>query len=169
MDNKRYHEFAKIANKITGGDERSYDLLHDVLLQLENNKKYQSLDHKDQLWFFVRVMQNQYKSNNSLFHKTYRKNHPTEIPLNYEVVDDEYEEYPTMDWINETLEQELKTNPDSWYNIGIFRLWMENKKIEVLHKKTKIPKYSIRQTIRDMKLWIKLKWKEYKDGNNQTR
>jgi hypothetical protein len=37
---------------------------------------------------------------------------------------------------------------------------MEHRSIEPIHKKTRIPRYSIRDTIKEMKGWIKTKWSE---------
>ena len=62
---------------------------------------------------------------------------------------------------DETLEQELKDNPDKWYEVGIFRLYLKHRKLEPIHRQTKIPKYSLRQTLKEMKEWIKIKWIEY--------
>jgi hypothetical protein len=42
----------------------------------------------------------------------------------------------------------------------VYLLYMEHKKIELIHKQTKIPRYSIRKTIREMKSWIIKKWND---------
>jgi hypothetical protein len=161
MDQTQYEKYKKIITKICGGDEKAEDLLHDILIQLDSNHKYNSLDEKSRLFFFVRTAQNQYYSNNSKFKRTYNRYHFQEIPVNYDPEDEEYYERPTFDWIKETLEQELNINKDFWYNKGIFELYLEHKKLEHIHRLTHIPKYSLRATLKEMKLWINKKWIEY--------
>ena len=160
MLERRYREYKQLAKQITKGDERYLDLLHDVLIQLHTNDKWNNLTTKEeQMYFLTRTLTNQYYSNNSKFQRIYRKFNidSKEIP---DVPDEPYEERPSIEWINILFEQELQTNPDNWYNIGLFKMYMEYKKIEPIHKKTRIPKYSIRQTIKEMKSWIKLKWEQ---------
>lgn len=158
MLERRYREYKELAKKITKGDERYIDLLHDVLLQLETNEKWNSLKTKqEQMYFLTRTLTNQFYSNNSYFNKVYRRfsSEAVEIP---DETDELYQEKPTLEWLNNLLENELKTNPQNWYNIGLFKMYMEYQRIEPIHNKTRIPKYSIRETIKQMKSWIKIKW-----------
>jgi hypothetical protein len=74
--------------------------------------------------------------------------------------DTTYHDKPTIEWINKLLENELNTNPENWYNVKLFKLYLEHKKIDPIHKQTRIPKYSIRNTVNEMKIWINKKWKE---------
>jgi hypothetical protein len=166
MDERTYREFRKIAVKITSGDERSDDLLHDVLEQLETNVKWNELKTKEEKnYFLVRALTNQYKSNNSKFNRTYRR-FTFEQMTNQEQVDIEYKEPITLEWVNETLNKELKDKPENWYQVGLFKMYMEHRKIEPIHKKTKIPKYSIRSTIKEMKLWLNKQWEINQNGTN---
>lgn len=160
MLNKRYGQYKELAKKITKGDERYLDLLHDVLIQLETNVKWNDLSNeKEQLYFLTRVLSNQFYSNNSKFHKTYRKfnSEPFDLP---DKPDEDYTDRPSIEWVNNLLEIERQSNPDKWYDIGLFKMYMTDRKIDLIHKKTRIPKYSIRNTIREMKAWVKLKWNE---------
>lgn len=163
MTPKQYDKYKKTINKICGGDEKSEDLLHDIIIDLSKNDKYNGLDEKSKLYFFIRTVQNQYYSNNSKFKRTYNKYHFDEYIPNYHETkqEEEYSESPTIDWIKETLEEELKINKDFWYNKGIFELYLEHKKLEHIHRLTHIPKYSLRITLKEMKLWLNKKWIEY--------
>jgi hypothetical protein len=161
MQQTEYNKFKDLVTKITKGDERADDLLHDILIQLSNNQKYKSLTTKEQKYYFIRAVQNQFYSNNSAFNSKYKKYKFDEIPNTYEQIDEPYQEQPTIDWIKETLNDELKNNPEFWYKKGIFELYMEHKKIETLHKKTHIPKYSLRITLDEIKKWLKIKWEQY--------
>jgi hypothetical protein len=163
MNQSQYEKYRTTILKICGNDEKAEDLLHDILLQLSSNTTYNSLDDKSKLFFFIRTVQNQYYSNNSSFQRTYRKYLFDEYIPNYHELQEEvrYYERPTMDWVEEVLDKELKDNPDKWYEVGIFRLYLKHRKLEPIHRQTKIPKYSLRQTLKEMKEWIKIKWIEY--------
>jgi DNA-directed RNA polymerase specialized sigma24 family protein len=161
MTQTQYDKYKKIILKICKNDERAEDLLQDVLLQLSSNIKYNALSEKERVFFFIRTVQNQYYSNNSSFQRTYRKYVFEQLPVNYDPKTEEYKEIPTIEWIEETLDTELKDNPERWYEVGIFRLYLQHRKLEPIHRQTKIPKYSLRQTLKDMKAWINNKWIEY--------
>jgi len=161
MNQSQYEKYKKIMFKICGNDEKSEDLLHDILIQLSTNVKYNALSEKERVFFFIRTVQNQYYSNNSSFQRTYRKYVFEQLPVNYDPKTEEYKEIPTIEWIEETLDTELKDNPERWYEVGIFRLYLQHRKLEPIHRQTKIPKYSLRQTLKDMKAWINNKWIEY--------
>jgi DNA-directed RNA polymerase specialized sigma24 family protein len=161
MNQTQYDKYKKIILKICKNDERAEDLLQDVLLQLSSNIKYNALSEKERVFFFIRTVQNQYYSNNSSFQRTYRKYVFEQLPVNYDPKTEEYKETPTIDWIEETLDQELNDNPERWYEVGIFRLYLQHRKLEPIHRQTKIPKYSLRITLKEMKEWIKNKWIKY--------
>jgi hypothetical protein len=150
-------------------DEKTLDLLHDLIIQLELNDTYQSLDDKKKLFFFIRSFKNQYFSNSSYFYRDYKKNITEEIKDDYHIYDEEYQEKPTMEWVIQTLDTEVAINPSFWYNAGLFKLYIEHRKIDTVHKKTTIPKYSVRATIKEMKIWLNKKWMEYKDGQDKIR
>lgn len=158
MDKKIYNEYLEIVKKITKHDEKSEDLLHDVLIQLSENKKYQELNQFEKKWFFIRTIQNQYNSKTSSFYRQYKK-HVFEQIQNIEIIDEEYIEPISIEDVNNFLDSELNKNPNKWYEIGLFKMYMKEKKIDLINKKTRIPKYSIRLTINDMKKWIQQKIK----------
>jgi len=160
MLERRYKQYLQLAKRITKGDERHIDLLHDVLIQLETNEKWNNLKtSQEEMYFLTRAITNQFYSNNSKFKRTYR-NFNSELKDIPDEADTPYTEIPSIEWVNNILEEELKSNPDNWYNIGLFKLYMEHKKIELIHNQTRIPRYSIRKTIREMKSWIIKKWND---------
>ena len=130
MTQTQYDKYKKIILKICKNDERSEDLLQDILLQLSLNVKYNALSEKERVFFFIRTVQNQYYSNNSSFQRTYRKYVFEQLPVNYDPKTEEYKEIPTLEWIEETLDKELNDNPDKWYEVGIFRLYLQHRKLE---------------------------------------
>lgn len=163
---EQYKKYQQIVKKITKDNDKADDLLHDVLIQLGKNEKYNNLPIKEQTYFFVRAIQNQFYSNNSAFQRTYQKYKFVEFDDKFETNDEPYYEAPTMEWLNETLELELKNNPDFWYDYGIFKMYLQYKQISRIHTKTKIPKYSLRKTIKELKLWARQKWIDYQNGTN---
>jgi hypothetical protein len=163
---EQYKKYQEIVRKITKNDDKADDLLHDVLLQLGQNKTYNTLSQKDQVFFFVRAVKNQFYSNNSLFQRTYNRYRYEEFNSAIEIKDEEYYETPSMEWIKKILEAELESNKNFWYNYGIFNLYIEHKRINKIHQKTKIPKNSISNTIKEMKAWINKKWIDYQNGTD---
>jgi hypothetical protein len=160
---EQYHKYREIVKTITKNDDRCDDLLHDILIDLTKNEKYNALSPKDKVYFFIRVVKNQFYSNNSKYQRTYKKYVFQEFNPNVEIPDEAYKEPLSMEWVHKTLDNELDKNKEFWYNYGLFNLYLEHKKIETIHQKTQIPKYSIRNTIKEMKAWIKIKWIEYQN------
>lgn len=169
MTEDEYNNYRRITKRICNNDGRAEDLMHDVIINLSTNVKYNSLDDKTKLFFFTRAVKNQFHSNNSRFQRDYRRYEFDELPTINEVRQDEtpYQEKPTMTWVKETLNFELSINPDFWYEHGIFNLYLEEKKLESLHRRTQIPKYSLRQTLNEIKQLLKNKWIIYERQNYQ--
>lgn len=164
MTEKTYKKYLQISKTVCSDNEKASDLLHDTLIQLSTNNTFNTLPEKDKVFYITRALQNQVYSNNSKYHRTYRKHQFDEIPINYQVEDKQYDERPTLDWINETLQTELDNNPQFWYKKGLFDLWVEHKGfIHRVHKQTRIPKYSIIDTLNEVKAFIKIKWNIYKN------
>lgn len=165
MRETRYREYKLLAKRITKGDERYIDLLHDVLIQLQTNDKWNNLNTKEeQLYFLSKALTNQFYSNSSSFQRTYKRYSHMELQETLDISDTIYEEQPTIEWINEALEEQLKEDPHFWYEKGIFELWVKhNCFIERVHKQTKIPRYSIKETINQVKDLLINKWKKYKE------
>ena len=166
MLNSEYKKYLQVATRITGGDQRSQDLLHDVLLQLSKNDTFDNLNNNDKLYYLTMALKNQFYSNNSHFKRDYRKYEFTELATNYDDIVIEYEEQPTLDWVREVLQDELDKDKDFWYNKGLFELWLDNKGfIDRVHKQTHIPRYSIKDTIKQVQKLLRDRWMIYK--NNQ--
>jgi hypothetical protein len=170
MTEKYYNNLKKITKRICNGDSRGEDLMHDVIINLQKNERYNSLDDKTKVFFFTKTIKTQYTSNNSKFQRDYRRYEFDELPVIDEVRQDEtpYEERPTISWILETLSNEVKDNPDFWYDEGIFKLFLEEKQLERLHRRTQIPKYSLRETLKNVKEILRNKWIIYEKQNYNT-
>lgn len=164
MTKTEYDKMLKAVIKITNNDNRAEDLMHDVLIQLNKNVKYNLMNEKTRLYFFIRAVQNQYYSNSSSFVRKYKRYSFEELKDTFDIETDIYNERPSLEWIYETLNQETEKNADFWYDKGIFELWLKhNGFIERVHKQTTIPRYEIKDVVNRMKLWLNQKWKEYKN------
>ncbi len=101
-------EYRELAKKITKGDERHIDLLHDILISFETNDKWNNLNTKEeQMYFLTRAITNQFYSNNSKFQRTYRKFNAEAIDIPHPI-DVPYQDRPSIEWVNNLLETELQ-------------------------------------------------------------
>lgn len=167
MNKNDYKKMLTIVKKITNDDERAQDLMHDVLIQLNTNGKYNLMDEKERLYFFVRAVKNQFYSNSSLFVRKYKKYSFEELKENFDIEDDIYLDKPDLIWVQDTLKEEVEKNPDFWYKKGIFELWLKhNGFVERVHKQTMIPRYEIKDVVENIKLWLNQKWKQEKDAKH---
>ncbi len=155
MDQKKYNKYLDITKKITNYDERSQDLLQDILLNFQRSTLFNTLSERERVFFLIRAIKNQYYSKNSYFYRDYIR--PTGGKLDYEFdIEDKTEpEYPNLDWVKERIEQL------NWYQKGIFTLYIELGTIEKVSKQTKIPLYSIRKSINETKKFLKDSWLIY--------
>jgi hypothetical protein len=168
MTDKQYNNLKKITQKICNNDLRAEDLLHDVILKFSENIKYQSLDESQKVFYFVKTIKNQFYSNNSVFQKENKRYQFEDMSTTIEKEDEVYCEKPTMDWVNETMNLKLSNEPDYWYEYGIWELYIKHKTLVKLHQTTRIPKYSLRETLNNIKEMLKTKWIEY-ERNNYNR
>ena len=121
------------------------DLFQVSIEQFLKNKKVINLPDKERLYFFARIVRNQYNSNSSHYHYTYRKHHFSDmIPIEeLEIPDKEYEDnLINMDWVKNQLQ-----NFD-WYYSRLFELYIEEGcSVTKLSKRTTIPINSVSRDI----------------------
>ena len=155
MDQKKYNKYLDITKKITNYDERSQDLLQDILLNFQRSALFNTLSERERVFFLIRAIKNQYYSKNSYFYRDYVR--PTGVKLDYEFeVEDKVEpEYPNLEWVKNRIEQL------NWYEKGIFTLYIDLGTIEKVSKQTKIPLYSIHKSINKTKKFLKESWLIY--------
>ena len=94
---KNYNELKNICNKFSTPDEVD-DLLHLCIEQFIKNKKVHQIPDKEKLYFFTKIVRNQYHSKSSKYHYTYRRYQFNEIIEN-DIPDIEYQEDEfNMNW-----------------------------------------------------------------------
>ncbi len=151
--------------KMCNDVETREDLFHDILLQMENNHKFQQLDDKQKTYFFIGIVRRQVYSTNSSYYRTYKKYSMTELKEIPDVPDEEYQESMDIEWIKNILEEEVKKDKEFWYDKKMFEIYLENKGIiERVYKQTRIPRYSIIESVDRTKKLINQRWTEKLDN-----
>ena len=148
---KNYNELKNICNKFSTPEEVD-DLLHLCIEQFMKNKKVQDIPDKERLYFFVKLVKNQYHSKSSSYHYTYRKYQFNEL-VEYDIPEVEYEEEPfNLKWVKE----QLKTI--DWYYGRLFELYIEEGcSVTKLSKRTTIPINSVSRDINKVRRILKQK------------
>jgi DNA-directed RNA polymerase specialized sigma24 family protein len=134
-------ELKKICNRITRGAD-SEDLLQLSVEQFLSNKKVSTVPDGEKLFFFARIVRNNYNSNSSPYYHQYKKFKFIEI----ENVDIEYledrEPLISMEWVKGEL------NKLEWYYKRLMELYIEEGcSITKLSKRTEIPINSVSRDI----------------------
>ncbi len=146
---KNYNELKNICNKFSTPDEVD-DLLHLCIEQFIKNKKVHQIPDKEKLYFFTKIVRNQYHSKSSKYHYTYRRYQFNEI-IDNNIPEIEYQEDEfNMDWVHE----QLKTI--DWYYGRLFELYIEEGcSVTRLSKRTTIPINSVSRDINKVRRQLK--------------
>ena len=146
---KNYNELKNICNKFSTPDEVD-DLLHLCIEQFIKNKKVHQIPDKEKLYFFTKIVRNQYHSKSSKYHYTYRRYQFNEI-IDNNIAEIEYQEDEfNMDWVYE----QLKTI--DWYYGRLFELYIEEGcSVTKLSKRTTIPINSVSRDINKVRRQLK--------------
>lgn len=148
---KNYNELKNICNKFSTPEEVD-DLLHLCIEQFMKNKKVHNIPDKERLYFFVKLVKNQYHSKSSSYHYTYRKYQFNEL-VEYDTPDVEYEETQfNLNWVKEELKK------IDWYYGRLFELYIEEGcSVTKLSKRTTIPINSVSRDINKVRRHLKQK------------
>lgn len=154
-----YNELKNICDKFSTPEEVD-DLLHICIEQFLKNKKVIDVPDKEKLYFFTRIVRNQYKSKTSSYHYTYRKYQFNELFPTKEIVDEQYEENEIdLEWVMNQIEKD-KMDGD-WYFSRLFEIYISlNCSVTNTSKKTSIP---INSVSRDLNKYRK-RLKQLRDG-----
>jgi len=146
---KNYNELKNICSKFSTSEEID-DLLHLCVEQFIKNKKVEDIPNNQKLYFFARIVRNQYHSKSSQYHYTYRRHQFNEI-YETDIADTEYqEEIINMNWVQEQLK-----NID-WYYSRLFQMYIEEGcSVTKLSKRTTIPINSVSRDINKVRRQLK--------------
>jgi hypothetical protein len=146
---KNYKELETICEKVVRGIDE--DLCQFCIEQFITNPKTVSIPDEEKLYFFTKIVTNNYNSKSSRFYKLYRKNRFEEIG-NIEVVEEEYvEDEADLNWVIKQIQEDKKTN--NWYFARIFEIYITlGCSITLTSRFTTIP---INSVSRDLKKYRK--------------
>lgn len=146
---ENYNELKNICNKFSTPEEVD-DLLHLCIEQFMKNKKVHQVPDNEKIYFFTKIVRNQYHSKSSKYHYTYRKYQFNES-FEYDTPDVEYEETQfNMNWVKEQLKK------IDWYYGRLFELYIEEGcSVTKLSKRTTIPINSVSRDINKVRRELK--------------
>ena len=149
-----FNELKKICDKITKGED-SDDLFQLSVEQFLKNRKSDDIPDNEKLFFFARIVRNNYNSNSSPYYHTYRKFKFSDID-NIDIQYLEYEEpVISLEWVMTQL------NELEWYYKRLMELYIEEGcSITKLSKRTTIPINSVSRDINKVRTILINKRKE---------
>ena len=146
---ENYNELKNVCNKFSTPEEVD-DLLHLCIEQFIKNKKVHQVPDNEKIYFFTKIVRNQYHSKSSKYHYTYRKYQFNES-VEYDTPDVEYEEDSfNLNWVHEQLKK------IDWYYGRLFELYIEEGcSVTKLSKRTTIPINSVSRDINKVRRELK--------------
>ena len=156
---ENYNELEHITKNIVKDYNDVGDLLHCVIEQILKKNALDPLLERERVFYFIRVLPNNYFSKTSPYYYQYKKKGASETHFDtkyYENLPDEpyQEQVPTLEWVYKELEHL------SWFDKDLFLLWMELGTITAVSKKTTIPRNSVGRYINQIKLELIKKWED---------
>jgi hypothetical protein len=137
------------------------ELLHFCIDILISNDKFNNIvEDSGKIYYFTRVVINNWKSTSSPYYTTYRKEKPKIIDYDIELpnIEGEEEVEIDMDWVRNQLE-ELKVK--DWYYARLFELYIdEGCSLTKLNKRTTIPLAPLSRDINKVRTILKEKRKK---------
>lgn len=132
-----HEELNKICKRIAKGEDYD-DLLQLCVEQFINNKRVNDVPDKEKLFFFTRIVLNNFNSKTSHYYRQYKKFNFSSIE-NVELEYLEYEESPIdLNWVNKQIEKDKKDG--DWYYSRLFEIYIQqNCSVTNTSKLTSIP------------------------------
>ena len=153
---QNYNKIKRMCDKFNIGIDTD-DLCQSCIEQFLKNKKVRDLPQEKWFYFLTRIVMNNAQSNTSKFYTEYRKYKFNEIK-NIELVDIEYDEGITYDWV---LEQIKVIKKDEWYYGRLFELYLQvGCSISKLSEMRTIPLNSVSRDINKVRKILREKRKE---------
>lgn len=151
---KNYYTLLKISKKYTKDDDWSYELLHEVILQLYDKKELNiKLDDNSIKYYIIRMLMVNWCYPSSPFYRKYKKQTLTHVQLNeaLHLTNDELDtdNHRLLDIIEDEW-----THVD-WFNKIIFNKWILLGSLKKVAVDTTIPINSIKRYVNTTKTLIK--------------
>lgn len=137
------------------------ELLHFCIDNLITNDKFNNIvEDSGKIYYFTRVVINNWKSTSSPYYTTYRKEKPRIIDHDIELPNIELEEEVEIDmkWVRDRLDEMKK---EEWYYGRLFELYIEEGcSLTKLNKRTTIPLAPLSRDINRVRTILKEKRKK---------
>lgn len=136
-----YSELKKICNSISKGIETD-ELCQFCIEQFLINKNLHNIPNNSKLFYFAKIVKNNFLSQSSRYHTQYRKNKTLEL-LDLEIPEQEYIEDPIdLNWVRKQIDLDMKFG--DWYYSRLFQIYIEcGASVTKTAKKTTIPTNSV--------------------------
>jgi hypothetical protein len=155
-----YNKLKKICKSVSKENDVD-ELLHFCIDRLITNDKFNNItEDSGKLFYFTRVVLNNWKSTSSPYYTTYRKERPKIIDYDIELPNITQEEDIEIDleWVKRQIET-LKGN--EWYYGRLFELYIEEGcSLTKLNKRTTIPLAPLSRDINKVRQILKEKRKK---------
>lgn len=160
---KNHKELKKICNSISKGDEPE-ELCQFCIEQFLLNKKIDSIPESARLYYFTRIVQNNFNSKSSRYYFLYKKNKTQEL-FEPEIADTPYEEDPIdLNWVRKQIELDMKFG--DWYYSRLFQIYIEcGASVTKTSKKTTIPTNSVSRDLAKYRKRLLQLREEYRRNN----
>jgi excinuclease UvrABC helicase subunit UvrB len=148
----------KICQSVSKNNDSS-DLCQICLEQLLKSKTINNVPDEQKLYFFARLVRNNFNSKTSRYHKVYRKTNFVELGSNMDISNEDYtDSVLTIEWVLEEIE---KIKQYDWY-LGQITLhyFAEDCNLTRLSKKIGIPINNLSRDIRKIKIILNDKLQE---------
>lgn len=153
---ENYKELYKICNGISKGIETD-ELCQFCIEQFLINKNLNNIPDNIKLFYFAKIVRNNFQSKSSRYYALYKKNKPLEF-YDTEIPDEQYNEDPIdLNWVQRQIEIDMKFG--DWYYARLFQIYIEcGASVTKTAKKTTIPTNSVsRDLARYRKRLLKLR------------
>lgn len=136
---KLKHITYKVAKEI------NEDLFQVCIEQLLKNPKSNNLTDKERLYFFVKIVKNNFYSKSSQYYYAYTKYQFSELSQ-IEIADEEPNTFDELEWVHSQIDKDKKTK--NWYYARLMEIFIEEGgSIMNTTKRTTIPRNSVSRDI----------------------
>lgn len=155
-----YNKLKQICRSVSRENDVD-ELLHYCIDKVISNEKFNNIvEDSGKIFYFTRIVINNWKSTSSPYYTTYRKEKPRIIDYDIELPNVELEEKIEidLDWIKVQLENIKK---EEWYYGRLFELYIEEGcSLTKLNKRTTIPLAPLSRDINKVRTLLKEKRKK---------
>ncbi len=138
---KNYKELKKICFSISKGIDTE-ELCQFCIEQFLINKSIPNLPEAHRLFYFAKIVKNNFSSTSSRYHSLYRKKRTEEF-VDIDIVEEPYVDDPIdLKWVQEQIERDMKYG--DWYYSRLFQIYIEcGASVTKTSKLTTIPTNSV--------------------------